>query len=152
MNTSQIRTFLRKQLKDFNFCVLASDKLPNQFELPLGMIINLSKSNEKGTHWVTLFIDHHRNGIYFDSFGLFPRNKDILTFISENCHEIEINGMQLQQINSSVCGNYASIFLLSCFNGISLDEFCYQFSKNTFINDLYIKKLFLNLESKIKNP
>jgi hypothetical protein len=66
-------------------------------------------------------------------------------FIRKYCSNIEFNSKQLQQINSSVCGKYAAVFLIYCFNGIPYN-FLKYFSKNTFINDMQIEKLFMNLK------
>jgi hypothetical protein len=123
----------------------ACDKLPKSFNLPAGFVINLSRNNEKGSHWVSLFIDKSGNGKYFDSFGLPPRNRLIIRYIREHCTSIEFNRMQLQQINSRVCGKYAAVFLVNCFQEKTLYEFSKYFCKNTFINDLRIEKIYFNM-------
>jgi hypothetical protein len=149
MNTHQLRTFLYHHKEFFhenNFFVGACDKLPKSFNLPAGFVINLSKSHEKGSHWVSLFIDKFGGGKYFDSFGLQPKNRDILRFIKKNCTSIEFNGIQLQQINSRACGKYAAVFLIYCFQKKMLYEFSKYFCKNTFINDILIEKLFNSMK------
>jgi hypothetical protein len=143
MNTHQLQIFLQNH-KFFNAFVVASDKLPENFNLPVGFIINLSNSGEKGSHWVTLYINREGSGYYFDSFGFPPKNKNICTFLHKNCNELEINKLQYQQIGSRVCGKYAAVFLKFCFNHGTSKGFCKLFSKNFFINDMVITKMYLN--------
>ncbi len=144
MNTHQLRSFLNHQkICERNSFVGPCDKLPKNFNLPAGFVINLSKNHENGSHWISLFIDKLGNGKYFDSFGLQPMNGDILRFIREHCTTLEINRRQLQQINSKVCGKYAVVFLVYCFKQKKmLYEFANCFCKNTFINDLQIEKIY----------
>lgn len=61
--------------------VFPCDELPKNFTLPAAFVINLSKHNSRGSHWVGLFIDKQRNAEYFDSFGFQPNQSEIIQFI-----------------------------------------------------------------------
>jgi hypothetical protein len=148
MNTRQLQTYLNLQKQknsNINAIVLASDQLPKKIEPPIGFIINLQPSSQRGNHWVALFIDEYKNGVYLDSFGLPPTVKTIKKFISENCVYIEIIKKQLQQNHSNVCGKYAAVFLVHRFYGNPVERFIKYFNSNLYLNDMLIERLFYQL-------
>lgn len=135
MNTLELKTFLQR-FKNTN--VVSSNELPENFKLPLGLVINLSKNYEPGSHWVGLFINKNKQGYYMDSFGK-PPIESIKKFIDENCDYFEYNKVRLQQYHSNVCGKYAALFICSCFRDIN---FYHSFNKNPFINDFNVNKFY----------
>ena len=47
----------------------------------IGIVFNLDKHNEEGSHWIALFVSIYKGSIfYFDSYG-YPPNKEISTLI-----------------------------------------------------------------------
>lgn len=142
MYQNELKTFLNQKLCNQRVYVVGSDKLPSNFPLPAGFIINLDPSNRPGTHWVALHIDENANGTYFCSFAMLPRVKNIRDFIRKHCKTIKYNRMQLQSPQSGFCGEYAAIFLIYMFRGLGLRNFQRQFSSNLIFNDLLIRRIF----------
>ena len=64
--------------------VFSSDDLPSDLlELPCCLIANLSKRNQKGSHFMAMHIDEKNKLYYFDSFGFLPPiwNKCLMKFL-----------------------------------------------------------------------
>lgn len=150
MDTLQLRDFfLKLNVARTKFIVCAIDELP-QRKLKMkkreydnyAYVINLSKKSEYGTHWVCLFITRSRHGYYVDSYGFKPKSWYLLEFIKKNCSQVTYATQQLQQLHSKVCGMYASCFATHMTYGNTFDTFTGLFSKNLFINDYIVTKLF----------
>lgn len=143
MNTLELRDFLNKFQRNNIFKgVFACDTIPTNFSLPAAFIINLAPISDPGTHWVALYIDINGTCEYFDSYGLKPTNKYIMYFIKFHCKSININNVQLQHINSRVCGMYSALYIVYKLKKKSMDEYCNKFCKNTFVNDIVVQNLF----------
>jgi hypothetical protein len=62
-------------------CNIDIEKLYKKGITKIGVVFNLDKHNEPGTHWISLFISIYKGSIFFfDSYGNNP-NKEISTFI-----------------------------------------------------------------------
>jgi len=66
MNTLELVHYLGKyQNRGTKIVVCAIDELPQKklrCTTNHAFVINLSKSNEYGSHWISVFIDRYRNG------------------------------------------------------------------------------------------
>lgn len=122
--------------------VFACDNLPTHFTLPALFIVNLSPKSEPGTHWVSIVIDREKKSYYFDSFGLKPQNVFIQAFLDRHSIENGYNKLQLQHITSNKCGKYCCVFALSVLNHKSVYYLMKKFSKNLYINDIFIESMF----------
>ena len=61
----------------------------------IGVVFNLDKHNQNGSHWVSLFADLNNGGIYFfDSFGVMPKDE-----IQKLMETIRIQGNNLIEKN-----------------------------------------------------
>ena len=145
MNNFQINSIIRSfdKSKTIFHGTFPSDKLPNKRlrNLPAAFVVNLSPSNERGTHWIAIFIDKHRNGYYFDSFGNPPVNGNISRFLQVQTNKMYFSKAILQSTNSSVCGGYAICFILFMLhNPSNYIRFQNFFTCNQYINDYCIKK------------
>lgn len=138
----ELIAFLNQKLGNHLFYVVPSDLLPSRFSLPAGFIVNLSPSNHGGSHWVAIYIDENGHGTYFDSFAMKPRVKTIQLFLRTHCKTLTLNRTQLQSQHSTVCGEYAAMFLLHSFNGLGLRRFLKLFSTNLILNDMLIGKMY----------
>lgn len=129
--------------------VCAIDQLPRTLEKnkEYGFVINLSRATEPGTHWTALYIDKQRNATWFCSYSFKPQGYYIQNFFKKNCKRISCNKNQLQQLNSTVCGMYATLFILHMMNKFTLSSFEKRFSKNLLLNDIIIEKMY-NLNKK----
>jgi hypothetical protein len=101
----------------------------------IGCVFNLDKHNERGSHWVSLFINIDKNASsfigYFDSVGTCPPPKEIQTLmyrLSEQinkCLNIKIklkcNSYQHQK-SSSECGVYSIYFIFKCLQDESFEN------------------------------
>jgi hypothetical protein len=92
----------------------------------MGVIINLDKSSQPGSHWVALFIDADKDKAveYYDSFAeeppasLMKDIKGIIDKINPSTYlKFKINRIKQQRENSDSCGLMAMQFLIDRFNG-----------------------------------
>lgn len=120
--------------EQLSFCSLFKidfDKYRKQKINYLGIIFNLDRYGEPGSHWVTVFIDMKNGEINFcDSTGKPPR-EDILTFINKFLDYYQnIDGKKAiykynkiaYQMDNSECGIYASNFIIRRLAGESFDS------------------------------
>jgi hypothetical protein len=77
------------------------------------LIFNLSKHNEKGTHFVAVVIKN-KTVFYFDSYGKPCENENILNFLNQLSPVYFYNKFSIQADNSIFCGIFCLGFLLSC--------------------------------------
>ena len=135
--------------------VFSVDKLPsNRLVLPCCLITNLSKSNEKGTHFVAIYISSKNQLFYFDSFGFLPPiwNKPLLHFLKpwlkDNQFQIVLD-YPIQEINSLFCGWYCAAFCLITGNKLmSIKQFIQVFKKNLLQkNDLIVTNMIKEIEN-----
>lgn len=149
MNTFELKEYLDKN--NFNrqgivIIVCAIDQLPKKINKnrQYGIVMNLSRSSEGGSHWTAIFIDRKQNATYCDSYGFRPRGYYIDKFIHQNCKTFTYNKHQIQQLNSKVCGMYAAVFILHMTHGGTLKTFSCRFSKNNLVlNDIIIQNKYL---------
>lgn len=77
-------------------------------------IINLSKSFQRGTHWVAWTKKSSHIMRYFDSFGDLPPPPEFIQYASR--YDIEYNVERAQNFETVICGQLCLCFLI--------DEFC----------------------------
>lgn len=143
MNTITIRRFVTPFQRGHMFKgVFACNQLPCVFTLPAIFIINLSSNAQPGTHWVALLIDNSGAAYYFDSFGLPPRNTDILRFLRMHSKKTDYNKRQLQHLSSIKCGRFVCVFAAAALRSVDMDSFFSRFSNNLRINDIVVEGLF----------
>lgn len=143
MNTLELRSYLQwYSSESTKIVVCAIDQLPRKLKknCEYGFIINLSRINDIGTHWVALFINAKREGFYLDSYAFRPRSWYLTDFIEKQCKSISYNKQQLQQLTSKVCGMYAACFLIHMIEGYPAWLYLKKFSKNLVLNDSFIIK------------
>ena len=142
MNELEIAQVLRAHCltKKYFAGVYARDELLKRKKKGL-FIINTAKRSEPGEHWVLVFFSP-RGATYFDSFGMPPLHSEILNFVDANM-PVQYNKEQLQNVYSTVCGQYACVFAAKLAAGYSMQEIrAKYFSRNTLLNDSIIKALF----------
>tara|TARA_B000000437_G_scaffold84261_1_gene61013 strand:- start:5242 stop:6183 length:942 start_codon:yes stop_codon:yes gene_type:complete len=122
----------------------------------LGMVFNLAKWDEDGTHWVALYVDLDDKFIYyFDSTGRNPPEeiKILINHIKSQCLNLtepivlkEYNNRIIHQRKNTECGMYCLFFLITMLSskinniGIeSLEEKIDLFKKERLSDD-YIHK------------
>lgn len=112
------------------------------------IIVNLSRDDEMGTHWISIF----RNGkilLYYDSLGLPLTNRDINMFLRSINEQYDFNLFHNQCYDSYNCGFYCIFFCVMLENGMSFDDFKNLFSKNCRKNDMQIVELLTHALKKM---
>ena len=128
MDTDQLMTEM-KRCKNF-LGVFCADEIPVPKSLPVGMILNLDKCSQDGSHWISLWINSNKTGEYFDSFGTPPMIKSIKSYIEMTCPlGILYNKAPLQHPDSIACGRYAIFFIKHKILGYSFDYIINHFTK-----------------------
>jgi hypothetical protein len=98
----------------------------------IGIVFNLDKHDEDGSHWVSMFIDLKKNGIYyFDSYGE-PEPKEVKKLaerlieqakkLGKNNMVYKVNDVRHQYRNSE-CGIYCINFIVEMLKGAEFNEF-----------------------------
>ena len=114
-------------------CNLNIGNLLNRGITKIGVIFNTDKHHQPGSHWISLFIDLDRKGIYyFDSVGnIYPeRIKKLIKDVKNQCHDINLNMRDFynnisHQYGNSECGVYSINFIINMLTKkISFKKFC----------------------------
>lgn len=74
-------------------------------------IVNLDCAKGAGTHWVA-YVKKGNSVQYFDSFGNLKPPLEIISYLGQNRAKITYNYKQLQNYNSTNCGQLCVNFLL----------------------------------------
>lgn len=143
----QIKDFLERKLPGKNAFVTSVDCLPRRVSLPVGICSNLSNAGEPGSHWVGITITSDGVGEYFDSYGFKPTSPEILHFLKMHCKSWSFNKHQVQQLQSKVCGLYAVMYLYYKLNNVSMTQYIKHFSKNLYLNDYYVEKMYVKFNN-----
>ena len=133
-------------------CKIQLSNLIKNNKYKLGIIFNLDKHNESGSHWIALYCDIKKSQInYFDSYGIHPEyeikvliNKlhEQLTKHNNKCI-IEINEKR-HQYKGSECGVYCLHFLITMITqNIEFDDFCGKHMPDNIIFN-YRKQYFIS--------
>jgi hypothetical protein len=101
-------------------CHFNLKSLMNKGIFKIGIIFNLDPHYKNGSHWVSLFINIKKKGIYFfDSYGLKP-HKQIKKFINKIQRQGRQQGININyaynkkqhQFGDSECGMYSLYFII----------------------------------------
>ena len=119
-------------------CKIDLFNLKKQNILKIGIIFNLDKHDQDGSHWVALYSDLNKNNIYyFDSYGLSPPQEiDTLAqrLVSQgNKNNTKINykiNNNRFQFKGSECGVYCMYFITELLKGKSFTKI-----KNNIVKD-----------------
>lgn len=139
MNTFEINACLKK-IKHFAG-TFPCNFIPSDFRIPTFFVVNTSpwvenKSGQQGVHWVAIYIPVNKKAIYFDSFGIPPLQRDIVSFLENNCHNgFKHNTQSLQSPQSGVCGVYCVDFINQISKGKGLREYLRDFKTDLDFND-----------------
>jgi hypothetical protein len=113
-------------------CNLNMKEYYNKGKRKFGIVFNLSPHNERGSHWVSLFVDLNKKFIfYFDSCGdKIPKEiNELIHRIMKQCEQM---GIHLSNDNSykfvhqkegTECGMYALYFIINLIEEIKSKEY-----------------------------
>ena len=111
------------------------DKIPMFKEENFSIIVNLSKENEKGTHFIGISLLKNVI-IYFDSYGLETINLTIEQYLKKYRKQVIYSNVQLQHLFSSHCGFFCISCILCLENNIPFHKFLNVFhKKDLYLND-----------------
>ena len=79
------------------------DNIPVFDDDVFSIIINLSKQNEIGTHFIAVYVLENKI-IYFDSFGNQLNNSSLKRYLKKYKKSIIFSNIQLQNLLSRHCG------------------------------------------------
>lgn len=128
---SEINEMMKPYVKKGFKGVYAADQLPQlaktltPADKKVSFIMNLDNSTEKGSHWVSIFIDKQKDKSleYYDSFANEPTAqfmKDIHDVIEaiepETYLKFKVNRIIEQSANSDNCGYFAARFIIDRLN------------------------------------
>ena len=129
--------------------VYSKNNLPNKIK-KVAYVINLDEYENKGTHWVALFVKP-KYTVYFDGFGKEHIPKEINKFINNDTtkwsslERIKTNIFRIQAYDSVMCGYFCIEFINYILKGKNLLDYTNLFSANDFKkNDRVIKRIFKN--------
>jgi len=150
----QIESYLKSKVPHFLGC-FASDELPKNPPYGSSLIVNYSKRDTAGTHWVAIHGLETNKVTFFDSYGFRPDAEDIILSVHTNFtaylknhstnNTYTYNELNLQDVESDVCGEYACKFLkdglpMSRTGVINKKWEKYVKSNDTHRNDKWIKQ------------
>jgi oligoribonuclease NrnB/cAMP/cGMP phosphodiesterase (DHH superfamily) len=152
MNTMQLQAFLQiynaKGGYKHTVGVYSAENLPQTFSKPAAFIANTDESHLPGTHWVAFYFPKKGPAEYFDSYAQDPLTIHHLKFMHKKSKNWKNNTTVLQDLNSKVCGQYASLYLASRMAGNSMNKFLKLFTANAVQNDEIVKKTFKKLANR----
>ena len=133
---------------------LEVEDLYNMGKTIVGIIFNLDKHDEPGSHWVACYLDL-KNGdlFYFDSVGINPPSMilDFLYKMKKSCQDyfynihkhqdvdIYVNNTQFQFGNTE-CGIFSMYFIISFLKGKDMNNLSKKEYNDTHMNEL--RKIF----------
>lgn len=141
MDTFVISRYLKTIDHSLTSNVFAANRLPVYMTPPTYIISNLDPDTKPGSHWIAIFVDENGFGEYFDSFGRRPEGYQ-LTFLKKNTKRWIYNNKVIQNIFSSVCGQYCLVYLYLKYRGMSIRNFINMFTNDTIMNDKLLVKMF----------
>ena len=108
------------------------------------VIFNLSKHNEKGSHFIAVF-KNKKNVYYFDPLGNSCTNKYINNFLLKCTNNIIHNSKVVQSTSSMFCGIFCLAFLNICqVKQESFPKFLNKFKPDLYKNDKIALHLVLS--------
>lgn len=111
-------------------CKIDIKKLLRKKIFHVGIVFNLDKHNQSGSHWVAMFVDLKKKGIYYwDSYAeSAPREVNILAErLQKQGKKIKMNlhykkNTVRHQYENSECGVYCMYFITKLLQGKSFEE------------------------------
>lgn len=122
----------------------------------IGIVFNLDKHNESGSHWVSLFVNIPKGEINFwDSFAVKPPTEimDLMHKIQEQAQKIgiklkiQINKKQ-HQFKNTECGMYSINFIAQQLEGKSFNDVCAHIINDDKMNNMRNKYFLIDNSNK----
>ena len=147
MDTTTIQNAMEKNcvIAPFFNGVFPSDKIPCKEKIKSisCFIFNLDPAHLSGSHWIAIILRKGQKNIYFDSYGLPPKDKEMKRFMDDN---FIYNNKQVQHPFTTTCGQWCMFTILMICLGESVKNIVSWFSKDNYLeNDRAINCLIKNI-------
>jgi len=111
-------------------CNINLKKLLARKKNKLGIVFNLDKHDEPGSHWVAMYCDFNNNNLYyFDSYGVEPPNEVMVLLKRLKQQGLELNkniniyiNKVRHQYKNSECGVYSINFITNLLGGKKYED------------------------------
>ena len=118
------------------------DMIPEYFISPSILIINLDKSNEKGSHWIVIHQKDDKQIEIFDSLGKTPK-KDIRNLLMSNNKGYMYSHKRVQDYFTETCGQFCLFYSFYSCRGLTLQDIVNKFNSNLKSNELIVQRFFI---------
>lgn len=127
LTTSQIEARLRGTPHFIG--VFPCDRLPQKInKYPATLIVNTDGASEPGEHWVAILLMAGRRAEFFCPFGFPPLVPELQQFLGRHASAgLTYNQCTMQDINSTLCGDYCICFVRCVARGQQLRQFVTRF-------------------------
>ena len=139
MDEEELDTALRRHglTKKLFGEVCSWDRLPRPSKFPAAYVVNLSKHNEFGTHWVVVLFEGEFRGEYFDTFGR-PIPDKLRGRLPGS--QFLRSTKKLQAPTATTCGQHCMTYILFKPHGLSFKEILELFP-DPALNDKIVVEL-----------
>ena len=115
LNTVEVQILLSRAVRNPKLVlgVYPSDNIPNFKTEEFAIVCNVDTKYQKGSHWCAFYKTEGSLLEFFDSFGLHPALYCVgfANFIKQQGSYFRRNIHQIQDFDSTCCGNYCVYFL-----------------------------------------
>ena len=119
--------------------VFPRDMLPRITIYPSSFIVNTHPMDQRGEHWLALFVDKNKKCEFFDSFGFSEKDYGFENYIRTFSRNYTSNKNQIQHLDSNACGYYCIYFILLKARGFKMSDINNLFSIVDFnLNDFLV--------------
>ena len=149
MNNQEIDNLMRNYLPSANWGgIYPSDKIPISIcrRCNYGIICNTQNSNQKGEHWIAIYLPKSGIAEYFDSFGGPPNVEEFSSFLENG--EFVYHTQQIQSAKGITCGHHCVFFLFCRFIGIEYHTIISFYEKDMSINDHFVFEFVNKMKKK----
>ena len=148
MNNETILKILKLIAKNHDIGVFPKDRIRKPKKTKkCAYVLNTDPHHKQGQHWVAVYINKHKTGYYFDSYGQIPTEIEFTKFLRENTRHWIYNDIKVQGSLSNTC----LFFLKNMCDGKSMKNIMRTFSKTDFRkNDAIVKKFVKSILLKKK--
>lgn len=133
-------------------CEFSLEKMLSEGKTQIGIIFNLDKHNQPGSHWIAMYINADKRHIYFlDSYGeKMPRQvQKFKTKVQKQSLKVG-NGKMFKlfenkrrhQYSDSECGMYSLFFIIQLLEGVSFNKFVKKRVKDSYM--MKLRKIYFN--------
>lgn len=134
-----------KYVENLGLCLIENflgtfpcDIQPDVSELKsFSVVFNESKSSDPGSHFICIYATEEKL-FYFDSMGLCLENDYIKLFAYSCGRSVVLSDIQIQSLDSNMCGFFCICFLLYMSLGFEFKNFFNCFSRDLKLNDTIV--------------